>query len=128
MPKEIITIDGIVNRPGSFHQVVRANGFLFLASQLSCDLKTGKIIPGSIQEQTRRALDNVRFLITACGGQMEDVVKVVIYMKDVKLRDEINAVYSEYFKPGTEPVKTSVQALSPVPDIDIEIEVTAVAG
>lgn len=126
MTKEIIQIDGIVNKPGTFHHVVKANGFLFLTSQISCDLKTGKIVPGSIQDQTRRALDNVRFLIESCGGRMEDVVKVVIYMRDVKFRDEINTVYATYFKLGTEPVKVSVQALSVVPNIDVEIEVTAV--
>lgn len=127
MTKEIILIDGIKNNPSTFHHVVKANGFLFLASQLSCDLKTGAILTGNIQRQTRRALDNAKFLIEACGGQMEDIVKVVIYMRDAQLRNEINSVYSEYFKPGTEPVKVSVQAPSSVPGIDVEVEVTAVA-
>lgn len=59
---------------------------------------------------------------------MEDIVKVVIYMRDTKCRKDINEVYAQYFKPGTEPVKVSIQATSPVPGIDIEIEATAVSG
>lgn len=127
MKKEIVKIDGINNRPGTFHHVVRANGFLFLSSQLSCDLKTGEIISGGIKEQTKRTMDNIRFLIESSGSKMEDIVKIVIYMRDTKHRKDINEVYAQYFKPGTEPAKVSIQAHSPVPGIDIEIEATAVA-
>ncbi|MBI2092442.1 MAG: hypothetical protein HYT75_05585 [Deltaproteobacteria bacterium] len=49
MQKEIVNIDGINNRPGTFHHAVKAGGFLFLSSQLSCDLKTGEIIKGDIK-------------------------------------------------------------------------------
>lgn len=127
MNKEIVKINGIENRPGIFHHVVRANGFLFLSSQLSCDLKTGKIITGDIREQTKRTMDNIKFLLESCGSSMEDIVKIVIYMRDTKRRKEINDVYAGYFEPGTEPAKVSVQAPSPVPGIDIEVEATALA-
>lgn len=125
--KSVVHIPGIVNRPGTFHHVVKAGGFLFLSSQLSCDLATGTVIPGTIKEQTRRTMDNVKFLIESCGGTMDDIVKVVIYMKDAAFRDAINAVYATYFQEGSEPAKVSVQAPSPVPEIDVEIEVVAVA-
>ena len=126
MKKEIVKIDGINNRPGTFHHVVKANGFLFLSSQISCDLVTGKIIIGNIKEQTKKAMDNVKFLIESSGSKMEDIVKVVIYMRDTKYRKDINEVYAQYFKEGTEPTKVSIQAPSPVPNIDVEIEATAI--
>lgn len=127
MKKEIINIEGINNRPGTFHHVVKANGFLFLSSQLSCDLKTGEIIPGNIKEQTKRAMDNIKFLVESAGSKMEDIIKVVIYMRDTKYRKDINEVYSQYFEIGTEPTKVSVQAPSPISGVDVEIEVTAIA-
>lgn len=127
MKKEIVKIDGINNKLGTFHHVIKANGFLFLSSQISCDLKTGEIIFGDIKQQTKKTMDNVKFLIESSGGKMEDIVKVVIYMRDVKYRSEINEIYSQYFKEGTEPTKVSVQAASPVPNVDVEIEVTAIA-
>ncbi|MFH1652609.1 MAG: Rid family hydrolase [Pseudomonadota bacterium] len=89
MKKEIVKIEGINNKPGTFNHVVKVNGFLFLSSQLSCDLKTGETIHGNIKEQTKRAMDNIKFLIE-----------------------------------GAEPSKVSIQAPSPVPGIDIEIEAT----
>lgn len=127
MKKEIVKIDGINNRPGTFHHVVKAGDFLFLSSQLSCDLKTGEIIKGDIKEQTRRAMDNIEFLLESSGSSMKDIVKVVIYMRDTALRKDINEVYATYFEEGTEPAKVSIQAPSSVPGIDIEIEATAVA-
>lgn len=125
--KSIVRIPGIVNRPGTFHHVVKAGGFLFLSSQLSCDLATGTVIPGTVKGQTRRAMNNVKFFIESSGGTLGDVVKVVIYMRDTAFRHEINEVYATYFPEGSEPAKVSVQAPSPVPGIDVEIEVVAIA-
>lgn len=127
MQKEVVKIDGINNRPGTFHHVVKAGGFLFLSSQISCDLKTGETIKVNIKAQTKRTMDNIKFLLESCGSSMNDIVKIVIYMRDTKYRREINEVYAGYFEHGTEPAKVSIQASSPVPGIDIEIEATAVA-
>lgn len=124
--KEIIEIEGIRKPEGPFNHVVKAGNFLFLTSQLSVDLKTNRIMRGTIGEQTRRAMDNVKLLLEASGAMMEDIVRVVIYMRDVGKFSEMNAVYKEYFKAGEEPAKVTVQAPSPIEGVDIEIEATAI--
>ncbi len=126
MKKEIIVIPGIHVPETSFNHVVRAGDFLFLSSQLSADLGTGKILGGDIAEQTRQALENVKLLLTSCDATMDDIVKAVIYLRDVKDRHKVNQVYREYFTRGQEPAKVTVQAPSPIEGIDVEIEVTAV--
>ncbi len=127
MKKEVLDFGSLARPTGPFNHVVKASGFLFLTSQLSADLKTGEILPGGISEQTRRALENMKLLIESSGGKMEDVVKVVVYLRDVKDFDEMNEVYREYFPPGQEPARVTVQALSPIESIDVEIEAIAVA-
>jgi 2-iminobutanoate/2-iminopropanoate deaminase len=127
MKKEIINVRGIAPSAGPFNHVVRAGGFLFLTSQLSVDLHTNEILPGSISEQTRKALGNLKFLLESSGGDMGDVVKVVVYLKDIKDFDEMNSVYREYFVSGQEPARVTIQARSPIESIDIEIEAIAVA-
>jgi 2-iminobutanoate/2-iminopropanoate deaminase len=103
--------------------------FLFLTSQLSADLTTGEILDGDIEQQTRRAMENVKQLLAACGATMDDIVKAVLYLRNVQDRHRVNAIYREYFTKGQEPAKVTVQAPSPIDGIDIEIEVTAaVAG
>lgn len=126
MKKEIIEIEGIQKPKGPFNHVVKAGDFLFLTSQLSCDLRTGRIIEGTRGEQTRRAIENVKFLLRASGATMNDVAKVVIYMRDLSKFREMNTVYREYFEKGEEPARVTVQAPSPIDEVDIEIEVTAV--
>ncbi len=128
LKKEIIEIKGITKPHSPFNHVVKAGDFLFLTSQLSRDLKTGRIVGGTIEEQTRQALDNVKFLLESSGSAMNDIVKVVIYMRDVSKFAEMNTVYREYFEEGEEPSRVTVQAPSPLSEIDIEIEVTAVVS
>lgn len=128
MKKEIIKVDGIQKPSSPFNHVVKAGDFLFLTSQLSADLRTNKIIGGTMKEQTRNALNNVQFLMQASGGTMKDIVKVVIYMRDLSKFGEMDAVYREYFEEGEEPARVTVQAPSPVEKVDVEVEVTAVVS
>jgi 2-iminobutanoate/2-iminopropanoate deaminase len=124
--KEIIKINGIKIPDSPFNHVVKAGNFLFLTSQLSVDLKTNKILRGSITEQTRQALENIKFLLESSGATMNSVIKVVVYMRDITDFDQMNQVYREYFTKGQEPARVTIQARSPIKNIDIEIEVVAV--
>ena len=127
MKKEIIRIEGIASPDVPFSHVVKAGGFLFFSSQLSVDLKTNEIMPGSVSEQTGRSMENLKFLLESSGGTMEDIVKVVIYLRDNKDFEEMNGVYREFFEPGQEPTRVTIQSPSPIESIDIEIEAIAVA-
>ena len=127
MKKEIIQVKGIIAPLSPFNHVVKAGNFIFLSSQLSADLKVHKIIGGNISEQTKQALENIKFLLKSAGSSMDNIVKIVIYMKDVKNDfNAMNEVYRKYFKKGEEPARVTVQALSPIEKIDIEIEATAI--
>ena len=127
MKKEIIQVKGIIAPHSPFNHVVKAGNFIFLSSQLSADLKVHKIIGGNISEQTKQALENIKFLLKSAGSSMDNIVKIVIYMKDVKNDfNAMNEVYRKYFKKGEEPARVTVQALSPIEKIDIEVEATAI--
>jgi 2-iminobutanoate/2-iminopropanoate deaminase len=123
--KEIPLIPGLAKPPSPFNHVARAGDFLFLSSQLSVDLHTHTLLKGTVAEQTKQALDNVKFLLESCDSGMDKIIKVVIYMRDVAHFDEMNKVYRTYFADGEEPARVTIQAPSPLPGIDIEIEVTA---
>ena len=125
MKKKVMIIPGITKPNLPFNHVIQAGRFLFLTSQLSSDLKTGEIKSGTIAEQTRQSLDNIKLLLEGCGATMDDIVKTVIYMRDLKDFDKVNEVYCEYFTKGNEPARVAMQATSPLEGIDIEIEVVA---
>ena len=125
--KEIISVERVIAPPSPFNHIVKAGNFIFLSSQLSVDLNNHKILGGNIREQTKQALENIKFLLESVGSSMNNIVKCVIYMKDVKNDFKaMNEIYSTYFKKGEEPARVTVQALSPLEKIDIEIEATAI--
>jgi len=126
MKREVLIIPGVKRPDSPFSHVVRAGGFLFLTSQLSSDLQTGKLIGGSIGEQTRKALENIKLLLEASGSGMSDVVKTTVYMRDVTRFSEMNDVYRDYFEESGEPARVTVQAPSPIEGIDVEIDAIAV--
>ncbi len=125
MKKEVIVISGVKAPDSPINHAVKSGNLLFLASQLSADLKTGKIIGGDIAEQTKHALENVKFLLESCGSGLDHILKAVVYMRDVGDFDKMDHVYREYFKKGLEPARVTIQSASPINGIDIEIEVTA---
>jgi enamine deaminase RidA (YjgF/YER057c/UK114 family) len=77
-------------------------------------------------EQTHKVMQNIKQLIEECGGRMEDLVKVVVYITDVRHREAIYRTMGKYLN-GVHPVSTGlvVQALAR-PDWLVEIDGTAV--
>jgi len=77
-------------------------------------------------EQTHKVMQNIKQLIEECGGQMEHLVKVVVYITDVRHREAVYRTMGEYIK-GVHPVSTGlvVQALAR-PEWLVEIDGTAV--
>ena len=77
-------------------------------------------------EQTHKVMQNIRQLIKEAGGQMEHLVKVVVYITDVRHREAVYRTMGEYIQ-GVHPVSTGlvVQALAR-PEWLVEIEITAV--
>ncbi len=124
--KEIIRFQKIKNADYSYSNVVKEGNKLYLTSQLSCDLKTGKIIPGNIEVQTRNALENIKYLLENSNSSLENILQVHIYLKDVTEFEMMEKVYRTYFKKGNEPARLTIQAQSPIKGITIEIEAIAV--
>jgi 2-iminobutanoate/2-iminopropanoate deaminase len=125
MKHEVIRIPGVKTAGLPFNHIVKAGDILYLTSQISCDLQTGLIIPGDVATQTRRAMENIKQLLSNAGSSLEHVIRVHVYMRDVSKFGEMNRVYREYFRKSEEPARVTVQAPSPIEGIDIEIEVTA---
>ena len=82
----------------------------------------------SMYGQARAIFDKIRQLMEAAGGRMDDIVKVVIYVTDIKRREEVWKARREVFS-GDFPVSTlvEVRALA-APDLMVEVEAVAVFG
>ena len=109
-------------------QAVVARGRLvFLRGQCPQHLDNGRNIASSCPaEQTRKVMRNIRQLIREAGGDMTHLVKVVVYLTDVRHREAVYRAMGEYIK-GVHPVSTGlvVSALAR-PEWLVEIDATAV--
>lgn len=122
--RETITTPSAPTPIGPYSQAVKANGFVFVSGQGPLDPRTGKIVPGTIEEETRLTLTSIRNILEAAGTTMEDVVQVRVFLKDMRDFAAMNRVYAEFFG-TTKPARTTVHAEAPV-DIKVEIDCVAV--
>lgn len=108
---------------GAYSDGVIAGGFLYVSGQAGIDLVTGKIVPGTIEEQTAMTLGHIDTVLKAGGCTRDDVVKCCVHLADVNDFQRFNQVYSEFFT-GVRPARTTVQSVLP-PHMKIEIDAIA---
>ena len=107
--------------------VVARGALVFLRGQCPQSLEDGESINSSDPaEQTRQAMKNICQLVEEAGGKTEHIVKIVVYLTDIRHREAVYRVIGEYLK-GVYPVSTGlvVQALAR-PEWLVEIDATAV--
>lgn len=79
---------------GHYSQATVYNGFVFVAGQLGIDPTSGDRKPGSIEEQTEQALNNVHAILKAAGSDWDRVLKMNVSLSDINLWDAVNRVYA----------------------------------
>ncbi|MFA0704094.1 RidA family protein, partial [Vibrio sp. 10N.222.48.A8] len=63
-----------------------------LSAQLPIDPKTGSLISGSLEDQTKQCLLNIQAIVESIGHRMHDVVRVNIYLKNIADIDAVNEI------------------------------------
>ncbi len=112
---------------GPYSQAVRVGDLLYTSGQVALDPATGQLVSGGIEEQTVRVLENLKAVLEAAGASMSQVVKTMVFLKDMNDFAAMNAVYGRYLAPeGTTPPARSTVEVARLPkDALVEIEVIA---
>jgi enamine deaminase RidA (YjgF/YER057c/UK114 family) len=108
-------------------QAVVANGVVYIRGQIGQDLDTRENVGvGDVEAQTDQAMSNIKILVEEAGGTMEDIVKIVVYLTDIRFREPVYRAMGRWLK-GVYPVSTGlvVSALAR-PEWLVEIDATAV--
>jgi enamine deaminase RidA (YjgF/YER057c/UK114 family) len=108
-------------------QAVVANGVVYIRGQVGQDLDTRENVGvGDVEAQADKAMANIKILVEEAGGSLEDIVKVVVYLVDVRYREAVYRTMGRWLT-GVYPVSTGlvVSALAR-PEWLVEIDVTAV--
>lgn len=121
---QAVSTDRAPRTVGPYSQAIDTGAMVFTSGQLPIQPETGKMLEGSIEEQTRQALRNVEEVLKAAGTGLDKVVKVTVFVKDMENFSRINGVYAEFFS-SHKPARSLVQAARLPLDGEIEIEAVA---
>ena len=124
--KKIISTSEAPGAIGPYSQAVRSGSFLFCSGQIPLDPKSGQIVPGDIAIQTRRVMDNIAAILKAENLTFDHVVKTTIFLTDLGDFQTVNEIYGSCFKQDP-PARSTVQVAALPKDVNVEIEVIAVA-
>ncbi len=110
---------------GPYSQAIRAGNTVYLSGQLGIDPKTGKLVDGGVEEQTRQVLENIKAVLFSAELNLTSVVKAEVYLTDMNDFAKMNEIYGTYF---TQPYPARVcVAVKQLPkDGKVEISVVAV--
>jgi 2-iminobutanoate/2-iminopropanoate deaminase len=123
---KVIKTDVAPGAIGPYSQAITAGGFVFTAGQIGLDPASGELVAG-VANQTQRAMQNLREVLSAAGADFGDVVKTTIYLIDLNDFSEVNNVYAAYFKDGP-PARSTVQVAALPKGALVEIDMIATIG
>jgi len=110
---------------GPYSQAIRLNDLVFVSGQIPLDPKSGKIVEGEIEDETRQVLSNLKAVLAASGASLASVVKATVYLTDMSLFPRVNAIYAEFFDSDPAPARATVE-VSALP-LGAHVEIDAVA-
>jgi len=109
---------------GPYSPVVRAGDLLFVSGQGPIDPETNEFVLGSIQQQARLTIENIRAILVGCGSSLANVVKCSVFLSDARDFAAMNEVYAEFFA-GAKPARTTVAVALVEPGMKIDIDCVA---
>jgi len=112
---------------GPYSQGIIVNGMIFTAGQVAIVPGTGKLIEGSIREQTTQVMRNLQSVLEAGGASLSSVVKTTVFLQSMDDFAAMNEVYATFF--GDPPPARSTVQVGKLPlGALVEIEVVALVS
>ena len=96
MANEIISTQKAPGAIGPYSQAVRAGDMLFTSGQLGLNPETGVLAEG-VRAQADQALKNLGAILHEAGRDYKDVIKTVVFIKNMADFKTVNEVYAQYF-------------------------------
>jgi 2-iminobutanoate/2-iminopropanoate deaminase len=93
---------------GPYSQAIATDQCVYCSGQLGLDPASGQLVAGGVAAETRRALDNLKAILTAAGSSTDRVVRTSVYLVDLSDFQTMNAIYAEYF-PTCPPARSTIQ-------------------
>jgi 2-iminobutanoate/2-iminopropanoate deaminase len=106
---------------GPYSQAVGYDNFVYTSGQVALGID-GKLISEDVKDQTRQVFENLKNVLEDNGSSLNNVIKVMVFLKDMKDFSQMNEVYAEYFTESF-PARSTVAVAALPLDARVEIEV-----
>ncbi len=97
MSREIISTNQAPQAIGTYSQAVKSGNRVYMSGQIPLVPETMEMVEGDIEAQIRCVFDNLQAVARAAGGDLEDVIKLNVYLTDLGNFPLVNQVMAEYF-------------------------------
>ncbi len=125
---DFITLPNELPPVAPYSHAVRAGDFLFVTGQLSEDPNTGEVIKGTIEEQTRQVMANLKKVLAHVKTDFSKVVMTRIFVTDFRYYETVNEIYASYFDAARRPSRTTVGVTGLAGYGDVEIDLIVYCG
>jgi len=97
MSKEAIHSDQAPSAIGTYSQAVKTGNIVFLSGQIPLDPATMQFVDGDFEARTRQVFENLKAVAEAAGGDLNQAVKLTIFLTDLANFATVNSVMEDYF-------------------------------
>ena len=106
---------------GPYSQTVAFSHYNNFSAQLPIDPKTGDLVVGGIREQANQCFKNIKEIVDSIGHVMSDIVRITVFVKNIKDVDAVDEVYKTFF-PTYVPTRTTVAVEALPMDALVQVE------
>ncbi len=119
--KSIIQTDKAPQAIGTYSQAVKVGQTVYLSGQIPLVSETMELVQGDISARIRQVFDNLRAVCQAAGGELDDIVKLNIFLTDLGNFATVNEIMATYFKePYPARAAVGVAALPKGTDVEMD--------
>lgn len=124
MSKSVVYSDQAPEPIGPYSQAIQSGNLLFVSGQIALQRATGNMVTGTIEEETKQVMENLKAVLSAAGLDFSNVLKTSIFLKDMNNFPVVNQIYGTYFK-DTPPARETVEVSRLPKDANVEISCIA---
>jgi reactive intermediate/imine deaminase len=112
---------------GSYSQAIRSGETVYLSGQIPLDPTTMKVVDGPIEQQIERVFKNLAAVAEAAGGSLANIVKLTVYLTDLRHFPHVNEVMARFFREPF-PARAAIGVAALPLDVPVEIDAILVLG
>lgn len=123
--RKVVLPDNAPKAIGPYSAAIETESFVFTSGQLGIDPVNGELVAGGIESETFQALKNLTEVLKSVELDLQAIVKITVFLKDINEFSIMNKVYGEFFRKDP-PARSAFQVAALPKNACVEIEAIAI--